>query len=286
MELPPLVGGGFWPAFLQCIVVYYTVAGALYIVPTLFPVRNIQVRPPRPGQISQECLQSIGPLAVKAGVLTITEQLHGRGWGLLYSGAPQTVAQALYLVLCVLLLDVLHDAWFYWTHRLLHCKALYRHVHYMHHKSQSPTPFTGYSFHVVEAAIVFANEILVCFLFPLNMQLHRLYHLATTAIHNGGHAGYEIAPFIPSLEGLAAGLLCGWQQPVSALNTVQHHDWHHRFPTRHFSLYFTHWDRWCNTLHEEYDRVVDQHFSGPGEKSNPRAKPGTRFTSKVSNVID
>jgi hypothetical protein len=38
---------------------------------------------------------------------------------------------------------------------------------------------------VVEALIVFANEVLVCFLFPLHMGLHRIYHIATTVIHEG-----------------------------------------------------------------------------------------------------
>ena len=59
----------------------------------------------------------------------------------------------------------------------------------------------------------------------------------------GGHAGYEIAPFIPSLESLLSLLLLG-ARPCPALNTVRHHDMHHRFPNKHFSLYFTHWDRW------------------------------------------
>jgi len=31
-------------------------------------------------------------------------------------------------------LDVLHDSWFYWTHRLLHWRPLYRHVHFIHHR--------------------------------------------------------------------------------------------------------------------------------------------------------
>lgn len=48
-----------------------------------------------------------------------------------------------------------------------------------------PSPFTGYSFHVVEALIVFGNEVIVCFLFPIHMGLHRIYHIATTIIHEG-----------------------------------------------------------------------------------------------------
>ena len=76
----------------------------------------------------------------------------------------------------------------------------------------------------------------------------------------GGHAGYEIAPFIPSLEALIVGVL-RWVHPSrkdlsGALNTVQHHDMHHRHPTYHFSLYFTHWDRWCGTEHPAYSEQV------------------------------
>ncbi len=79
----------------------------------------------------------------------------------------------------------------------------------------------------------------------------------------GGHAGYEIAPFIPSMESLILGVL-SWVQPAwnlrGGLNTVRHHDMHHRFPTRHFSLYFTHWDRWCGTEHVDYRTAVSVHF--------------------------
>jgi sterol desaturase/sphingolipid hydroxylase (fatty acid hydroxylase superfamily) len=34
-----------------------------------------------------------------------------------------------------------------------------------------------------------------------------------------------------------------------------------RFPSRHFSLYFTHWDRWMGTLHPKYDATLFRYFS-------------------------
>ena len=46
-----------------------------------------------------------------------------------------------------------------------------------------PTAFTGYSFHVLEAIIVFFNEILVCFFLPIHTRVHRYYHMYTTVIH-------------------------------------------------------------------------------------------------------
>jgi lathosterol oxidase len=43
-----------------------------------------------------------------------------------------------------------------------------------------------------------------------------------------------------------------------ALNTVQHHDMHHRFPNVHFSLYMTHWDRWMGTEHPMYTQLREK----------------------------
>ncbi|KAK9827400.1 hypothetical protein WJX81_007445 [Elliptochloris bilobata] len=275
----PLYGGGFTTAALQVAAVYYGVAFLLHcLVPLAVPVKSIQVQPRQPGQASREALYSLGPLAVKAAVLRVVELLGAWGVSRLYEGPLDTAAKVLYVVATVAALDVLHDAWFYWTHRLLHWRPLYRHVHYIHHRSVAPTAFAGYSFHVAEAALVFANEILVCFLFSIHAGVHRAYHLTTTAIHIGGHAGYEIAPFIPSgnreppcvgstsypspdpHSGGPGGGHIGLELPCAALNTVQHHDMHHRFPTRHFSLYFTHWDRWCGTEHPAYRAQVAEHF--------------------------
>jgi hypothetical protein len=53
---------------------------------------------------------------------------------------------------------------------------------------------------------------------------YTLPHLLAAA---AGHAGYELSPFIPTLEGLSALLVAGWGGS-GALNTVQHHDLHHR----------------------------------------------------------
>jgi hypothetical protein len=55
-------------------------------------------------------------------------------------------------------------------------------------RSTAPSAFTGYSFHVLEAIIVFTNEILICFLLPLHLGLHRIYHIFTTIIHQGVQA--------------------------------------------------------------------------------------------------
>jgi lathosterol oxidase len=69
-----------------------------------------------------------------------------------------------------------------------------------------------------------------------------------------------MSPFIPTVAGLVRVGLLGVRGRQVALNTVQHHDMHHRFPRHHFSLYFTHWDRWCGTLHPKYDAGLFSYF--------------------------
>ncbi|CAD7703495.1 unnamed protein product [Ostreobium quekettii] len=184
-----LFGRGFWAALWQCASVYYACAALLhFVVPQIFPVRRIQSAERKRGEVERDAFCSLGPIILKAGIWTIVEVLHDRGLGKLYDGPVNSLLGISYLLFVILLLDVLHDTWFYWTHRLLHWKPLYTHVHYMHHRSRSPTAFTGYSFHIIEAAIVFANEIIVCFLFPIHVELHRAYHMVTSIIHQGGEA--------------------------------------------------------------------------------------------------
>lgn len=313
------------------LVYYGFAAAIHWLIPRFFAVESVQVGQRRPGQVRKEALLSIGaveffwlsffffeffflslpkaklktekkneppppllpgPIAVKALVFTCVEALSRRpGLTKLYHGEIEGVGGWAYAALSVAALDVLHDSWFYWTHRWMHSwKPLYRRVHSLHHESTVPTAFTGYAFHPVEGAIVFLNEILVTFLFPIHSGLHRAYHLWTTVIHNGGHAGYEIAPFIPSLAAVGTALVEGASavagrvkasttkggRPSSskaaaleetskkaraALNTVRHHDMHHRFPFAHFSLYFTHWDRLLGTEHAGYRAAVEAHFA-------------------------
>ena len=65
---------------------------------------------------------------------TLVELLFQRGQAKLYAGWPRSAWEVGYMLLTVVALDVLHDAWFYWTHRLLHWRPLYVHVHAIHHR--------------------------------------------------------------------------------------------------------------------------------------------------------
>ena len=46
---------------------------------------------------------------------------------------------------------VVHDTWFYWTHRLMHHRRLFKLFHRVHHESTNPTPWAAYCFAPLEA---------------------------------------------------------------------------------------------------------------------------------------
>ena len=56
-----------------------------------------------------------------------------------------------YLGATVLTALIIHDTYFYWMHRLLHHDQLFKLTHLVHHRSTNPSPWTSYSFHLLEA---------------------------------------------------------------------------------------------------------------------------------------
>eukprot|EP00878_Enallax_costatus_P036657 GHUV01041190.1.p1 GENE.GHUV01041190.1~~GHUV01041190.1.p1 ORF type:complete len:189 (+),score=24.54 GHUV01041190.1:309-875(+) len=135
MQWPPLYGGGFLSAVGQLAAFYYVLGAVLhYVIPAIFNVQGIQEQPRKPGEVSRDAINSIGPIIVKAAIWTVVEQLHARGISKVYAGPVNSKAEVLYILGCIVLLDYLHDTWFYWTHRLLHWRPLYRWVHWEHHR--------------------------------------------------------------------------------------------------------------------------------------------------------
>lgn len=136
---------------------------------------------------------------------------------------------------------VLHDAWFYWTHRAMHHRRLFRQVHWTHHKSKVPTPFTALSFDPPEAFshALFGN------LYMLLIPMHPIVGIAFFAImiirNVMGHTGYELHP--------RGWLNSPWTRWI---NTTTHHDLHHQNGNYNFGLYFIWWDKWMGTEHPDY----------------------------------
>ena len=153
-------------AFGQCVIVYYGIAFLLhYVVPAVVATRNVQRAKQRHPDTMRDASRSLIPLLIKSYTLFAAEWLHYKGYGVMDNRGLAEVAKSpsglLQVLAMVALLDLFHDTWFYFTHRLLHSRWMLRNVHYMHHQSTNPSAFTGYSFHW--CVVVIPNKLLMCF---------------------------------------------------------------------------------------------------------------------------
>jgi Delta7-sterol 5-desaturase len=146
---------------------------------------------------------------------------------------------------------VLHDTYFYWTHRLMHHPRLYRLFHRTHHLSTSPTPWSAYTFSPWEALVQAGIGPLIVLTIPTHPVAFGLFMLWQISFNVFGHCGYEIFPhwFLRSR--------CG-----KILNSVTHHGMHHETFRANFGLYFNVWDRLMGTNHPEYERRFEQLTGG------------------------
>ncbi|MBX2962674.1 MAG: sterol desaturase family protein [Cyclobacteriaceae bacterium] len=147
-----------------------------------------------------------------------------------------------YLVLSAILIIFLHDTYFYWMHRLIHHKSVYKYVHRVHHLSTNPSPWAAMAFHPLEAVLEAGIIVVVAFAFPVHPLAIGIFLLFMMIYNVYGHLGYELYP-----NGFSKGLVGRW------INTSVNHNMHHQYFRGNYGLYFLFWDRWLGTLHPDYD---------------------------------
>ena len=152
-----------------------------------------------------------------------------------------------YLIFSVVLWTAGLDTYFYWTHRLMHHKKLYRFFHLTHHRSHNPTPFTAYSFAPPEAVLVYLFVPLFFTLVPMHDVAFVSAMLVQITRNAVAHCGYELFPR-------------GWaRHPMLGIfTTVTHHDMHHEKSKGNYGFYFTFWDRVMGTEQANYLERFDQ----------------------------
>jgi Delta7-sterol 5-desaturase len=163
-----------------------------------------------------------------------------------------------WLVGSFLVLIVLHDAWFYWTHRLLHHSRFSAWSHRTHHLSIAPTPWAAYSFSAAEALVQAFYLPVVLLVVPAHQAVIFLWMIWMVLRNVMGHSGIELLP---------RSWLAGWWGRW--LTTTLHHEMHHAYGRYNYGLYFTWWDRWCGTEHPEYRQCLQDLIRGIGQQQRP-----------------
>jgi sterol desaturase/sphingolipid hydroxylase (fatty acid hydroxylase superfamily) len=206
--------------------------------------RKLQARWATSRDIRREILASLRSALVFSLLGTVVFVAARQGWITIYKGFDE--AGPVYFALTLVLMLVAHDAYFYWTHRAMHHRRLFRLFHYTHHLSRTPTPWAAYSFSVPEAIVQGAFVPLFVAVVPMHA-LTIFVFVAVQIVRNVmGHAGAEVhsAAFGP-------GRWLGWN------NTTTYHDQHHETGRYNYGLYFRWWDKLMGTEHPDYRRKFE-----------------------------
>ncbi|XDD51330.1 sterol desaturase family protein [Leptospira sp. WS92.C1] len=250
-ELLSKVGyGGFFGIVWGTLLIRYVLfAGAAFFIVWVLLGRKlshklIQEKKPENDRIRHEVKYSLITFFVFAlsGVFIAWSQKNG--YNLIYNqvsdyGVP-------YLIFSIFALILLHDTYFYWTHRLMHHKLLFKQFHLVHHKSTNPSPWAAFSFHPLEAIIESGIIPLASVLLPLHHVAMIVFFIYMTSLNVLGHLSYELFP-----SWFLRSKFTNWH------NTTTHHNMHHKYFNCNYSLYFNFWDRIMRTNHEKYQETFE-----------------------------
>ncbi|MFA0811305.1 sterol desaturase family protein [Microbulbifer epialgicus] len=175
------------------------------------------------------------------------------------------------------LVILLHDAYFYWTHRAMHHPKVFKHFHRLHHISRTPTPWTAYSFSVGEIFINGLFSPLIALTIPLHSSIWLSFLFVMIFRNAMLHTGREFHPR-------------SWVDgPLDHMTTTTHHDLHHQRFQGNYGFYFTWWDRLMGTEFKDYKEVFRQAVDGKlhgdpqpevgGIAQNPTGNRGEKITA-------
>jgi Delta7-sterol 5-desaturase len=177
-----------------------------------------------------------------------------------------------YLGFSLVLVLVLQDAYFYFTHRLSHHPKCYKWLHQGHHHSKNPTPWTAFAFDPAEAMIQSIYLMGVTLLIPMHLSVLVAVVMVMTMGALIHHFGVRLFP-----DSALGKWLGSWMIGCT------HHWLHHRKYTVHYSLYFTFWDRLLGTQYEGYENVLSP--SRELTKANTLVAKETVLTSSSTGSL-
>jgi Delta7-sterol 5-desaturase len=221
------------------------VAGLVWMLKrTPWKSRQIQPRAARAEDIRREFLASVRTVFVYITVSIFVI------WGI-HTGVMHELegSYGLWGNLGMLAAIVLaHDAYFYWSHRMMHHPRLFKRFHRFHHRSTTPTPWAAYAFAVPEAYVMALFMPLWLFFVPTPGIVTFTFLIVMIIRNCMQHAGLEL-----HARGWASHLLLKW------ISTTTHHDLHHAGSFDHnYGFYFTYWDKLMGTEHPDYVATYDR----------------------------
>jgi len=229
---------------------YFVLASVAFLIfYVLFPKRfsniKIQQKFPKLNDYTRDVFFSIISIAIFA-TMAYVFMIVLKDYNHVHYGSIKEYG-TVFFILSFIWLFFLHDFYFYWMHRLMHTKLLFRTVHLIHHKSTNPSPWTAYAFHPLEAIFEAGIIPLIVFTLPIHKIAFVLFMLFQIIYNVYGHLGYEIMP--RKLSRSPFGMF---------LNTSTNHNEHHKYFKGNYGLYTRFWDRLWQTKTD----IMQHHKTG------------------------
>jgi ring-1,2-phenylacetyl-CoA epoxidase subunit PaaE len=172
--------------------------------------------------------------------------------------------------LTVILMLIISDTWFYWSHRAMHHPSIYKYVHALHHKSLDVNPYTSTSFHVIEAIWLTVWILPLVLIMPISMTALGIMQVLGTFNNLKSHLGYELFPKFFKIP------------PFNMLVTATNHSLHHTQYNGNYGLFFRFWDIACGT---ELN-VTNQYFADIHERKDAVMVDNTKYkTLTINNLV-
>jgi sterol desaturase/sphingolipid hydroxylase (fatty acid hydroxylase superfamily) len=212
--------------------------------------RKIIARFPLSADVRREIGHSLVTMVIFGLIGSATMTAAAAGWTRMYWNLSD--GSQLWYVSSIVIAIFVQDAYFYWTHRMMHHRWLFRRFHRVHHLSRNPTPWAAYSFAPAEAVVEAGIFPLVALTVPIHPSAFGIVMLWQILFNVGGHVGFEYHP--KWLMNSPLRLL---------LNTPTNHVMHHERMQGNYGLYFNLWDRLMGTNHPEYESRFREVTSRP-----------------------
>ena len=209
----------------------YAVASALYKFGVSYATsskRNSCYK--KRNQIIRELKWASLSSIVFAGICALSVIMYNHGWTKIYGDIDHH--SIIYFILSPILLLAGYETYYYWLHRLMHHRSVYKIIHKVHHESIEPTVFSAFSFHPLEAFVQFIFFPIVILLIPLHLSAIAAVFSILTVSAMINHAGVEVYGN-------------GWI--IKHIIGSSHHDLHHREFKTNFGLNLTWWDNAMKT---------------------------------------
>ena len=244
------IGGRFEVIFLLILVRYLVIAAIAfliwyYLMKKSWFYKKIQLRFPASKDYVREISYSLSTALIFAVVGYVLFFTSIRSYTRFYTQVEEF--GWVYFIISIIATLLIHDTYFYWSHRAMHHPAFFKLFHKVHHLSINPSPWAAYAFHPLEAIVEAGIIVVIALIMPIHPLAIALFLLIMMVYNVYGHLGYELYP-----KGFQKTRIGKW------INTSLNHNQHHQFFTGNYGLYFLWWDRWMGTLRKDYDQQFDE----------------------------